>query len=146
VKKITITRREVIRAIKLEPLRSGNWVRPVDGAHRDLKPRKGVCTVCVVGGLLRRTLKFKSMFQMNDVCDLLTSKGQIACDAYESDEVVTTELSEGRYLNALSCKFELLCEGGLLMDEVRKQLITWVKESLPESFTIHIPKSVKEAA
>lgn len=128
-----ITKKLIIDAIKTEPLAGGSWL---DDYERLLS-----CNVCVVGAVLRKVSFFKWAKQHNinpstiawNIC------GSNVTGSDDPDEAIVT----GQYLTALSRKFESLVEepdhiSGFkpVTQAIRKELIQWVKENLPEQFEV----------
>jgi len=147
-KTLKISKRTVIKALTKEPLKAGNWVtipRDEDGVRIN-NYNSVSCPVCAVGAVLRN-----SGIKTNSGIDIaghnLTDYGAVA-DLEEVDD----ELSKGNYLNALSCKFEGLCDERAnrlgvstssdlhpnSLRPIRKQLIEFVKENFPNSFEIEV--------
>lgn len=85
-----ITRRQVLQAIESEPLRFGSWID--DESLDDPK-----CSVCVVGGTLRRA---------GIVPEKIGLIAGINCIYAVNGSLVAEALADKRYLDALSCYFE----------------------------------------
>jgi hypothetical protein len=144
---VKITKRSILKAIRVEPLRSGSWYK---------KTSRG-CQVCAVGAVLRR--EGVSPDGIERFGDILSMTGGISpgtdyatgCVAADAEDILRGELRQKKWLNALSFKFEWLCEEAYLarkkpgrlvpihwtaMRRIRAELATWVKANLPDSFTV----------
>lgn len=131
-----ITRKQVLMAVRYEPLTSGNWVRYDDAGKS--------CGVCAVGATLRK-------------CGVVDKNiSALACNIFEAtneytrsfDEPVTDaklvskHLSHKNYLAALSCYFEgvvapkyNITAVNIAPPEAREELATWVEKNIPARFT-----------
>ena len=142
-----ITRDEIVRAVRTEPLKPMSWyTRKTDGS----------CTVCAVGGVLRHRVDLKEDYGKRKTGKYLAihkmvmenSKGQ------SSSIQPVRAVQAHSYISALSAKFEGLCSRNNIfpfmehyerkMDVVRKELITWVLQNFPESFEIKLHPDVIE--
>jgi hypothetical protein len=124
-----ITRGQVLKAIKKEKLRPGQWVWD----HVDPK-----CEVCAVGAVLRNAGMAPT--------DIDWSAPRICQYKFvQGDGSIPAQLRRGNYLGALSMKFERLCEmtpmggrdlWGCVTDEhietkIKPKLEEWVRDHLP---------------
>lgn len=137
VKNINVSRKIVIEALSREPLIANAFVRTKRNAKRDDKP----CGVCAVGSVLRHC-GFKGD-EIDNVADVLTGGSNVMAD---SEYEIEDQLSNDRWLNALSSKFELMAKHlAKALDKepedlqprettvLRKPLIAWVKSNLPKT-------------
>jgi len=148
-KRLTFTRKEIITAIETEPLKSGVWIRLADPNKPTKFAAKAKCKVCALGGVLRRRFNRCSL---NFIDDLASDLGYIAGLSIYNWEI---PLAQKKYLQALSGKFELLCQEYNKDDHdynhldvpeghsVRSDLIVWIKKNFPRSFTIDVPEHGK---
>lgn len=145
--KITITRRQIIKALQTEPLRPGHYAKE--------STNKG-CTVCAVGGVMRQIFKVDlktSVGLLDNLCSFAVDadrNGDIHTSMLSATDDPDESLAAGAYLTALSAQFETLCTTRNVVDPetyefnarkipaVRKLLIAWVKENLPASFEADI--------
>lgn len=136
-KKVKLTRAEIILAIKTEPLSPGTWING--------EPDEKDCQVCAVGGVLRRRYgDVMDEDELNSLANDLTNYGAAAPDDDEDkQDVLSRLLGRDSYLNALSYKFEWLCDDAGIEEEdiirknnrVRADLVAWVRKNLPKEFT-----------
>lgn len=140
-----ITRKQVLMAVRYEPLTAGSWIRKDD------------CTVCAVGATLRRCgvedceigSYGSQVFQAAE--DNTDYHGEAAMDK----KYVRKHLKNGLYLAALSCYWEGVVAPKygineedssahrlLVTPEVREELAAWVEKNIPEKFTAKELKKV----
>lgn len=130
-----ITKREVLKAIRTEPLKPGFWM------HADKRYFKN-CSVCAVGAVLRNRIEVKSVYPTmlvdvfnRKVCNIMDSESSnytVSLGVGELDNI----LNQGLYLTALSNKFEALAEKYKTMRTVRKHLEIFVKKNFPKEFEV----------
>lgn len=131
-----ITRKQVLMAVRYEPLTSGNWVKFND----DGKP----CGVCAVGATLRKCgIADKNISPLasniySSTDEYVNSFEEPVTDA----KLVRKHLSHKNYLAALSCYFEgvvapkyNITGANVATPEAREELATWVEKNLPTRFT-----------
>jgi hypothetical protein len=128
--KKTVTRKEILQAIRYEPLAAGNWIRT------DSKD-PATCEVCAVGGVLRRAAGLSPYdiedfgYQLLELSDCIFDREN--SPTFNSAAAFAKALvKDGLYLNALSVYFESLHKrygGGT---ETRKRLRTFVKNHFPK--------------
>lgn len=140
--KKTVTKKQILKAIKSEPLRGGSWVRSFGRDYAD-------CEVCAVGAVLRNTFRKKTVKRL--VEDLII--GAVICNQiFSIDDYwpgATRQLKrEKNYMGLLSVKFEYLwanhvtghCDDNgdwvyVGVDTVRKKLSKFVQEHFPNKVT-----------
>lgn len=130
MKKIKITKSQLLDAIETEPLRAGDIIKKVGSEdYND-------CEVCAVGAILRRKLThINEVNKLTEVAFSYLDQYGYYCAGYIRR--VPNLLKSKKYLNALSVKFENLSETNSIL-ETRKKLSRWVKRNFPESFTVTI--------
>lgn len=134
-----VSRKEVLQAIRYEPLKSGDWVRR-NGE------KEGKCQVCAVGAVLR-----KAGFKDEEIRRF----GGILIDNFESitpygaggmeyvSEKLREHLDNEYYLVALSLKFESQALRTGTGKRTRKILANFVKVNFPKKIELsNTPKSV----
>lgn len=134
-----ITRRQVINALRTEPLTHGTWVYQ-DGFNGPSKETE--CPVCAVGAVLRKA--GLSNYEIDQAGNALMDNGSVT-----SDTAVADYLANGLYLNALSCEFESRRIHGKALKATkafRERLITWVKKNLPVTFNAPEVKAPRKKA
>lgn len=120
-----ITRENIVRAIREEPLKSGKFF----GDISHLK----TCQVCAVGAVIRREIPDYVPDNANphNICKLL--------DGSYNAAYLKQALKTDNYLSQLSCLFEDACdvlEEDIDMDLVRDHLVAYVETFFPETITI----------
>lgn len=147
--RVTITKKEVLEAIRLEPLKPGAWIQNVEGFFVDNEsPAKKDCMVCAVGGVLRRKLgsrhvRSKKILRsqvIHGILGLVDRWGGYAWEGYSNQMDLAKRgaleaIARGRPLIALSVYFESLAKSGLEMPQIRKELTAFVRKEFPKSFT-----------
>lgn len=135
-----ITRKQVLMAVRYEPLTAGNWIR------------ESSCQVCAVGATLRRcgiddaeinNLGYKVYYASEDSID----DGQFGETAMDK-KYIRKHLKNKYYLAALSCYWEGVVAPKYGVDpdfasqhfqkvtpEAREELASWVEKNIPVSFT-----------
>lgn len=149
-----ITKKEVLEAIKFEPLYVGNgWIleKPTRLDVGSKAPaKKANCTVCLVGGVLRRKL-VKKGFTIGGVynaiteyfgfpgmtkngADFVNSRGTLS----EARETAKSLIREGHFLAALSTLFETHAKRGRVTLETRRAVASDVRKMFPKEFNVSI--------
>ena len=127
-----IKRSDILKAIRTEPLKAGNWIHEDLSSNTDEDFHSG-CKVCAVGAVLR--VKGIS----DEDIDFRAHEGLmnlgVGCSE-ESDEEFALE--EKKYLNALSIKFEKLSRRLGNGKRTRAQLAAFVKKNFPKQFNVNI--------
>lgn len=119
----TITRALVIKALKTETLRRGNWFAG---------EQKKDCSVCAVGAVLRHcsfeTWARKKSFGLNSLgWEAVKDADRVNGSQIEDTEIL---LEDKNYLAALSNYFEL--------GNSKNKCIAFVEENFPKSFKLTI--------
>lgn len=135
-----LTRQNVLDAIEHEPLKSGAWIE----TNSDVD-QKNNCSVCAVGGTLRRAGMVNSSIE--NFGYKLQQKGKVSLSSnfYDGDDVedqTEEALEQGHYLRALSIQFEYMSDVYKL-EKVREKLKQWVLENIPETFESEIEWEIK---
>jgi len=130
-----ITKKEVLQAIKTEPLTSGNWVKLDDKKRFNDK----TCSVCAVGAVLRKAGLGNQA--INDFGDALAMQGVVAPDSYlESEGYVEAEIQDyldtEKYLHALSYKFEYQANKTGVGKRTRNILAKFVEVNFPDKIKL----------
>jgi hypothetical protein len=130
MKKKTITRRDVLAAIRTEPLRPGNWVVTTENVK---------CEVCAVGAVLRHAgLNNEEIFEFGDI---MMHYGKCSVDGYGSKEdiedTIQGMLRNNRYLHALSITFEFYSRRLGKGKRIRKVLANFVKKNFPKTIKLN---------
>lgn len=125
-----ITRAEILKAIRVEPLKPGSWVHPIEkvinketGETKEIYSKK--CEVCAVGAVLRQ----KGVASRNIG---KRAGGFLAWEAVSTDGDEKEALKEENYLLALSVKFEKLAERFGTGKRTRNKLAEFVKKNFPK--------------
>lgn len=135
-KKLIITKAQVIKAIREEPLTPQVFVGyPIRDGQK--------CSVCAVGAVMRQSIPLIKKDKLEWVCRQATGDGEVSST---TPERVASMLREKHYLNALSATFEDQCEeagfycGTLITKNqpIRERLVTWVKKNFPTRFSITV--------
>lgn len=152
-KQITITKKNILDALKYEPLASGCWVAPADENDYNFSGKRidqvEACKVCAVGGTFRRKLA-KSAPEMT-FSDLRVISSDAALNSGDCSGTVVgtpklrklhlaevrTQLKGKAYIRALSNRFEWLMKH-YPTKKVRVILSAWVKKNFPEKFNTSI--------
>jgi len=133
----TITRREVLKAIRTEPLKRGKWVQ-MDVYKSFVPSSDPKCEVCAVGAVLRHAGLNNE--QISEFGDQMVS-GPFPCvgdcfDYREFEDAVKQALKEKRYLYALSLKFERHAKRLGKGRRIRNLLANFVKRNFPKSVKV----------
>lgn len=138
---LIVTKREVLDAIRHEPLEPGMFYRGSVPAKRVSQ----TCPVCAVGAVIRRQLAYGQ--------DIVDAVPHAACYAVGDGNTVAEvgfefmvddELAAGRWWAALSCEFERLCDlhrdsrDKLRTGTVRRELARWVRAHLPDEMEMDV--------
>lgn len=125
------TRKEVLQAIRHEPLAPGSWIEVVDW-EKPLSNKN--CTVCAVGGLLRR--KGMPLKQITERAGkaLVIETGWDRSRSVGAEGDYELALEEKNYLRALSIRFEQLSEKFGTGKRTRNILANFVKKNFPAKF------------
>lgn len=117
-KQITITRKQVIKALRTERLRKGQWMRAENGDEIEN------CQVCAVGAVLRDRVVPQNVSVANEAIGRLTRRGGpllTLSDRFEDEAAEWTRFTKPR----------------------REKLVRWAKKNLPASFRVRIPASLQ---
>lgn len=121
-----IKRSTVLKAIRHEPLKYGDWIYGrCDSKGNFVVDKK--CQVCAVGATLRVAGVKPTAISEYARRLLLNTLSGVA--SYLGDE--KAELEAGNYLMALSIKFEKLAVYNGAGNKTRRLLSNWVKKNLP---------------
>ena len=135
-----ITKAEIIKALRLEPLAYNNFFNPritVSFSTPMAKVRKVDCTVCAVGAVLRRNLpKTATGYAIGRVGHNITKHEYFGGDP-------TKLLRAKNYWGALSCFFEAQAEnddepGRKVSKKSRQACIEFVREHFPKSIMLEV--------
>ena len=129
--KISITREQVIEAIKKEPLKAGRFF------HTSTSNSSKTCKVCAVGAVLRETIPNSNSDMANEFIGNYEFVSIFSWDG--SDDILkglpSMPPEEGSWLNWLSLAFETLMDKYQNdLSVVRPYLIEFVEDTFPESF------------
>lgn len=131
---MNITRKEILRAIRKEPLKAGEWIHNREVVKTDAEGTKYLdsvldkkCKVCAVGAVLRA--KGIDPDQMNDVAWSLLGRDNDVAEGGDEKEA----LKDKNYLLALSIKFEKLADRLGAGKRTREKLVEFVKENFPKN-------------
>lgn len=129
-----ITRRDILKAIRTEKLKNQNWITlPVlgvdDYGYKITGKPSSTCKVCAVGAVLRTVGIPNNRISI--------TAGQIVSNGnFNSGEDELAELREGRYMNALSVRFENLAKKYGCGKKTKEILIRFVKRHFPKTIEI----------
>lgn len=126
-----ITRKEIIRVIRTERLKGGQWIQEDLTNENDELYHSG-CKVCAVGAVLR-----SKGVDNSDIDFRARTLMDSAFGCSESGDVEYA-LERKAYLNALSIKFETLAARLGAGKRTREQLIKFVKANFPKQFNVNI--------
>lgn len=129
-----VTRRDILKAIRNEKLKNQNWITlPVLGTdqlgYKITGEPSSTCKVCAVGAVLR-TVGIPND-RISITADQIVSNGNCTSGG---DELA--ELREGRYMNALSVRFENLAKKYGCGKKTKEILIRFVKRHFPKTIEI----------
>lgn len=135
-KRVLVTRAQVLKAIRTEPLARGYFIQD-DDFLGDGKLPFDTCPVCAVGGLLRSSGVCKTPTQVRETSSL------IAGPTWEFPEAtraaIKAALTRGDWLSALSLRFENGKPTGTPVTEAdRSALYHWARRHLPCAFYIRV--------
>lgn len=143
MKTIKVTRKEILKAIRTEPLKAGTWIhdRKVtldngSGISLQTSVADKKCKVCAVGAVLRQKgIPDDKIFWAAD--SLFCDTGSSECDSDASDEGNPLQnVKDGHYMAALSSKFEQLSKRLGSGKRTRETLIRFVKRHFPKQVTV----------
>jgi hypothetical protein len=140
----TISRRDILTAIRNEPLNTGSFVNPkgvgpdgVEGGLGSVEDKN--CTVCAVGAVLRKA--GLSNREIEEFGEALGDLGPITPTRYEIYSDVKGGLKEllkeKKYLHALSVKFEGQAHKTGVGKRTRKVLSLFVKKNFPKRIRLN---------
>lgn len=128
MKKLRITKKQVLKALDTEPLGAGSWI------SKD--PEQGICTVCAVGAVLRLKGQSGSLIERygNTLLDSL-----YIVDSSAGIVDIKESLRDKQYLAALSGKFEsMLMESNYPTRRQVTALKKWVEKNFPTWFEVYV--------
>jgi hypothetical protein len=150
---ITVTRRQILEAIREEPFaKHTGWVsrRLLVGVPSEVPGHsKRECTVCAVGGVLRRALGYTleelahptntaKAGRLTEACVYVAGATNVAHGSkFDACTNPKEALRARKYLTALSGKFEELCLDNDI-PSVRKKLARWARTNMPEKMRVEI--------
>lgn len=139
-----VTKEVIIKALKTEPLRKGQFFCTLG----DSSPEAfAMCDVCAVGAVLRLTFTPEVLSLFRDVgIGSQVTRSNMTPEGAKSGETtaryVKRLLAKKNYLGALSVTFEALkinpAHG--VGEKHRKSLISFVKKNFPKEITISFKK------
>lgn len=149
--KVVVTRREIIKALRTEPLQAGTFCTLGQGDHFhcsiDGEVGDSDCKVCAVGAIFRS--KFKPYhLDVEYFDDTVSTAVDIAYVLFDDKEMVYRKLNEKDYLSALSVYFEALVEKKMknkalgsrafvkVTPAMRENLVNFVKKNFPPFIVI----------
>lgn len=140
MKTLNLTKNQVIKALKTEPLRAGAFFNTEKRDSFSDTPAE--CRVCAVGAVLRNSLGKKILKESNDsqLGDLAEGYCQGQYIDYNSQEL----LKEKNYLGALSNYFEYLMKrekSKHASAAVVERLVNFVNKNFPNKFTAKYKES-----
>lgn len=132
-KEIFITKQNMIDAVKTEPLAPGVWISMVGTID---------CEVCAVGGVLRAAGVQED--SINQVANNCTSYSHVEWNSEcedsgwrDIDDLLEDYIDDGKYLAALSIKFEDLANDSSIAT-ARVELVEWIEDNIPSDMKISI--------
>jgi len=152
-RRFTLTKKQVIRALKTERLTGGAWVDMYGALTREEIVNKDNCSVCAVGAVLRHAFEGRiTGIEIDAIGSKLGGLGRTADLGYASDVIyiIAGQSVKRHPLLGLSQLFEtlyfskyqlygVLGKGrGPKMRALKKGLVTFVKKHFPEKFSITI--------
>ena len=143
--KTTVTRRDVLKALRTEPLRGGTYVH-VGSVDSKLFKNNSQCAVCAVGSILDLSIGHKfSAEEMDSIgCGLVKTPVAMNTElsVKEIVEDATAASQNGYPLSGLSILFEGLfvkshyrTKGHLANSKLRLRLVKFVKKNFPAKLT-----------
>lgn len=165
--KYTITRRQIIKALKTEPLGGGQWINlenQEDFNNAIVKAADVKCTVCAVGAVLRGALgRILTVEQLHnssyDLCSRqscdyehvpdytggynysLKEAREYASEGLKKHKMYLASLSsffEDMYYNIYNVSFAVGRDRGPKMRAIRYQLVKFIKENFPKEIKVKI--------
>ncbi len=140
----TVTKAQIIDAVKNEPLLSSGFFFATHGpvSESDLQS----CKVCAVGSVLRRTIGLSELHdQVNDWDGITNLGAAVTANRYASHDDLTQAVDSKNWMGALSIKFEQLCEENYdhvesedNMHLVREELSNYVDTTFPNEVTFKL--------
>lgn len=130
----TITRRQVIKALRTEPLQSGEWC---DGPTGYTVPAKNLdCTVCAVGAVLRQVTDMR-VEEIYDFGAQLNNRTDATISDSANQKDISLFLADGNYLAALSAYFEsTIPDKAPYGKRHRERLVKFVKKNFPTNIPV----------
>jgi len=127
-KRKTTDRKDVLKAIKNEPLATGNWVNESGFSY----PNQKKCDVCAVGAVLRQA--GFSNYDIGDFGEDLMATGEASAygDKKQQEKLIRSYLDRENFLHALSIKFEGQANRTGTGKRTRDILMKFVKENFPK--------------
>lgn len=154
--KFTVTKAQVIKAMKTEPLAAGsyfhyNHLAPIDGSFLEKKYSNNLgCPVCAVGAIIDTKAKDYNLDRNRSerICLNIIASSTLDLMREEKEaEVIANLLKEEKYLSALSVLFESRSEKksyctklGFANYKMRKVLIDFVRKNFPSTIEIDTEK------
>ena len=134
----TISRRDILTAIRNEPLKRGSWVYMY--GRNDFSEGDKRCEVCAVGAILRQG--GFSNYEIDYFGGALLNSGPISPDSSEFNESSLTNglkqlIKEKKYIHALSVKFEDQASRTGAGKITRKVLSLFVKKNFPKRIRLN---------
>lgn len=137
--KITITRREILKAIRTENLGYKGFYKGTRKLESPFLIVGKTCTVCAVGAVLRSRLKGLCIY---DAQKIIHKTQNLSVWTSANEDTVTGLLKAKQYLAALSSKFEKAdIDAG---DKTyrwtkprREKFCEWITENIPVSFKVN---------
>lgn len=135
--KKTVTRRQVLTALRTEPLKNGDWVH--DKAYDYDANKDGTCSVCAVGAIVRAA-GYKD-FQVSERANSACHGAAIPFNEKAPPSEILTEAhhmaKDGDYFGSLSFLYEGMAERlGPNGKRIRTLLAKHVKTYFPKTLKI----------
>jgi hypothetical protein len=141
--KITITKKNAIKAVMTEPLKGNQWFH--DG-------NVSKCEVCAVGAVLRNSTNFKNVsytravdmaYQVVDVDYYTVSSSGYEYNGYDYKGTYRDALENKNYMGALSMYFEHLYESfgytGYLNEKIKAKDLKTMRLALHDFIVAEFP-------
>lgn len=143
MKKVVITKKQIIKAIMEEPyLAGGHYLNLSDLYYNDTVPLSETeeCRVCAIGSVLRQKL-IKYSIDARKFVRLTSDLDNIPSHSTRDDKLSTYFLEQKDYLSALSKEFESYVDYGRIKvtNRIRVKLSKWVDKNFPNRFTVELP-------
>lgn len=137
------TRRQIIAALRTEPLEAGQWIKVDDLScsidfEDNIKAAKSLtnCTVCAVGSVLRKNTTLSAK-QITQRLSLIQAYSEFNCDSSASMTDIVYLLKNEDYLMALSAYFEsTIPDKARYGKRHRERLVKFVKDNFPTQIEI----------